>query len=143
MAKTFPYAEAERLAGEIFGIILDRDADPGGYRYVLHCLESGEKSVKQLVVEFICSDEFLERFVSNRPPAHTARMLTRLMLGRDFENEAESAESTRKFLLQGIKKFVQELAASREYMKEVGSNRLPPLGHQLRPDWLPLDAVEE
>jgi poly(3-hydroxyalkanoate) synthetase len=65
------------------------------------------------------------------------------MLGRDFENEAESAESTRKFLLQGIKKFVQELAASREYMKEVGSNRLPPLGHQLRPDWLPLDAVEE
>ena len=41
MATRFAHEDAARLAGEVFGEILKREADPGGYAYVLDCLESG------------------------------------------------------------------------------------------------------
>ena len=48
MPKQYSHADAARLAGEVFGKVLDREADPAGYDYVLDCLEGGKKTLRQI-----------------------------------------------------------------------------------------------
>lgn len=129
MATQHPHAAAQTLAGEVFGKILNREADPGGYAYVLDCLESGQKSLQQIVIEFMTSDEFIERFALSLVPAQTVRLLHRLLLGSSPEDDEELQPSLREFVRLGLKAYVENIAGSADYADLVGPDRVPGCGH--------------
>jgi len=131
MPKQYSHGDAARLAGEVFGKILDREADPAGYEYVLDCLESGKKTLRQIVLEFISSDEFIERFVVDCSPADTAALLNRLLLGRDFVDAEESQQARRQLVRNGLKKYTEGLAKSPEYQSQFSANTVPAFGHPI------------
>jgi hypothetical protein len=131
MPKQYSHGDAARLAGEVFGKILDREADPAGYEYVLDCLEGGKKTLRQIVIEFISSDEFIERFVADCSPAETAALINRLLLGRDFVNAEELQEARRQLVRSGLRKYAESLAKSPEYQAQFTPNSVPAFGHSL------------
>jgi hypothetical protein len=134
MPKQYSHGDAARLAGEVFGKILDREADPAGYEYVLDCLESGKKTLRQIVIEFISSDEFIERFAADSSPAQTASLINRLLLGRDLVNAEELRQARCELVRQGLRKYAEGLAKSPEYQSQFASNTVPAFGHSLPVD---------
>ncbi|HEY5048948.1 MAG TPA: DUF4214 domain-containing protein [Rhizomicrobium sp.] len=127
-AARHPHRDAARLAGELYGKILNRDADPGGYRYVLYCLESGSKSVQQLVLDFIASDEFIDSFAS-REPAHTASLVNKLLLGESRQSDTEMQMACRRFVRLGLQQYAEEIVLSQEYQQTTGPDGVPGMGH--------------
>jgi hypothetical protein len=117
MAKRYPHKDAARLAGEVFGRILDRQADRDGYEYVLDCLESGKKSVQQIVLEFIASDEFIDKFAASGDAAHTVGLVIEMRAAR------------RQFIRLGLRQYAEQITNSPEYMRRVGTDSVPGSGH--------------
>src|ERR1700722_437187 len=116
MAKRYPHKDAARLAGELFGKILDRQADKSGYDYVLDCLESGKKSVQQIVLEFMASDEFIDKFAVSSNAAHTASLVNKLLLGRPLVDDTEIQRAKRQFIRLGLRQYAEQITNSPEYM---------------------------
>ena len=129
MAKKFSYDEAAILAGEVFGKILDREADKEGYDYVLYSLESGTKSVREIVLELIASDEFIIRFLTERTHGEAAALVHRLLLGRAPDTEAAIQEEQRRFIRLGLARYAEEILNSSAYEEEVGPDKVPQHGH--------------
>jgi hypothetical protein len=129
MAKRYPHRDAARLAGEVFGRILDRQADNGGYAYVLDCLESGRKSVQQIVLEFIASDEFIDNFAASAGPEDVASLVNKLLLGRPLNSESEIQQARRQYIRLGLRHYAEQIAFSPEYMRSVGPDGVPGFGH--------------
>ncbi len=129
MPKRYPHKDAARLAGEVFGKILDRQADQDGYAYVLDCLESGKKSVQQIVLEFIASDEFIDKFAAPDGPAHTAMLVNKLLLGRPLKSDVEIAVAKRQIVRLGLRRYAEQIAFSPEYMLSAGTDKVPGAGH--------------
>jgi hypothetical protein len=125
MATRFAHEDAARLAGEVFGEILKREADPGGYAYVLDCLESGSKSLQQIVVEFIASDEFIDRFVALDNLASAANLVFALLLDRPLDGEAQLQSANRELIRVGLRGYAELIVASEEYQTRVGPDRVP------------------
>jgi|SRR5215469_1801836 len=117
------------MAGEVYGKILDRQADRNGYEYVLDCLESGKKTVPQIVVDLIASDEFIDRFVAGNNPSHTANMLNKLLLGQPLAGEAELRLARRQVVRHGLRNYAEQIVRSSEYDRRVGADRVPNFGH--------------
>ncbi len=130
MAKRYPHKDAARLAGEVFGRILDRQADRDGYEYVLDCLESGKKSVQQIVLEFIASDEFIDKFAASGDAAHTVGLVNKLLLGRLPNSETEMRAARRQLIRLGLRQYAEQIANSPEYMHSVGTDSVPGSGHR-------------
>jgi hypothetical protein len=129
MPTQHPHAAAQTLAGEVFGKILDREADAGGYAYVLDCVESGQKSLQQIVIEFMTSDEFIDRFTSSALPAQSVNLVHKLLLGRSLDRDAELRPALRAFVRLGLKAFVEKITGSADYENLVGPDRVPGFGH--------------
>lgn len=143
IVKKYGNRDATRLAGEVFGKLLDRDADAEGYKYVLECFRNGVKSIPQIVVEFVASDEFFDRFARGRSPSEIANYVTRLLVGRSVrETDREAAE---KLLIRsGLREFARRIVTSEEYLYNVGADRVPPYGHNFADErgWFPDLAIE-
>jgi hypothetical protein len=129
MAKKFSHDEASRLAGELFGMILDRDSDEGGYGHVLHCLEMGKKSMRELVFEFVTSDEFIARFLSAGNAGSAVTLVQKILVGHGPETQSELQEAQRDFIRIGLARYVKRILMSDEYELDTGPNRVPPYGH--------------
>jgi hypothetical protein len=129
MAKRHPHKDAARLAGEIFGKILDRQADKGGYDYILDCLESGKKSVKQIVLEFITSIEFIDKCATSGSTAYTASLVNKLLLGRPLNVDNEIQTANRELILLGLRQYAEQIVNSTEYMRSAGNDTVPGSGH--------------
>lgn len=129
MAPRYKHDQAVRLAGEVFGKILDREADREGFAYVLDCLESGRKTIQQIVLEFMSSDEFIDRFASGDDVARTASLINTLLLGRPLRDEVELQSARRELLRLGLRQYAEKLVLSQEYARRVGPDRVPGAGH--------------
>jgi hypothetical protein len=129
MAVQHSHDDAVALAGRVFGKILDREADKGGYEYVLYCLESGRKSVRDIVFEFISSEEFIDRFVMGKSPEKSVDLIYRLLLGRVPEDEESLKHARHRFVRMGLRKFVDRVMSSPEYLEDVGQDEIPEWGH--------------
>lgn len=75
------YSEAEQVAGEIYGKILLRNADPEGFAYAVDRLINGMNPL-DLAGEFMRSEEFAEKFLLNTSPNEIARKMLIVMLGK-------------------------------------------------------------
>ena len=128
-ARRHTHQDAARLAGELFGKILDREADRGGYEYALHCLESGIRSVQDIVLDFISSDEFIDRFASNVDPGVAAGLVSRLLLGEAPQTDAETQTARYHFLRFGLRAYAEEIMLSHQYQETFGPDRVPGEGH--------------
>jgi hypothetical protein len=129
MAIQHPHDEAVTLAGRVFGKILDREADKDGYDYVLYCFESGRKSVRDIVFEFISSEEFINRFVLGKSPEDIVDLIYRLLLGRAPADEESLKHAQNRFVRMGLRKFVARVMSSPEYLEDVGQDEVPEWGH--------------
>jgi hypothetical protein len=125
----YKHDQAARLAGEVFGKILNREADREGYAYVLDCLEGGKKTIQQIVLEFISSDEFIDKFASSDDVAYTASLVNKLLLGRPLRDDLEFESARREFLKLGLRRYAEKLVLSQEYARKVGPDRVPGAGH--------------
>jgi hypothetical protein len=128
-AKQHAHQDAARLAGELFGKILDREADRGGYEYALYCLESGVKSVQDIVLDFISSDEFIDRFASNVDPGQVASRINKVLLGEPLQTDEQFQMARYHLLRFGLRIYAEEIILSRQYQETVGPDRVPGEGH--------------
>ena len=127
MPKKHPHTAASQLAGNLFGKILNRDADREGYAYVLDSLETGRSSVRQHVVEMLSSDEFIDKFLKGAPTS-AVRTLNKVLLG--VQPDAPRLErEARKFIRMGLRSYADELLNSAAYRNTVGEDSVPPFGH--------------
>jgi len=126
--KHHTHTDATRLAGEVFGKILNREADPAGYAYVLDCLESGRKPVAQIVLEFISSDEFIEKFVLGNV-SRAAGLIDKLLLGRASSTGADTHTATVQLLRAGVHGYAEKIIRSDAYVRINGLNKVPGSGH--------------
>ena len=107
--------EAVVLAGQVYGKILNREADKPGYEYVLFCFESGKKSVREIVLEFISSAEFIERFFLGKSPEESVDLVHRLLLGHEPEDANTLKHAQLRFVRMGLRKYAERIIASAEY----------------------------
>jgi hypothetical protein len=128
-ATRHPHPEAARLAGEVFGKILNREADRGGYEYLLYCFESGIKSVQDVVLDFIASDEFIDNFASLGDPGNTASLVNKILLGEPLETDAQIQMARYRFVRFGLRAYAEEILLSRQYQEAIGPNQVPGHGH--------------
>jgi len=133
MAKQFPFAEAEELAGRVFGEILQRDSDSGGYSYVLDCLQTGKKSLQQIVVEFISSEEYIDKFVGDDPPSVVVQTIHRLLVVSEPEGEEAMKAAQRHYVRFGLKAYAEYLIQSDEYQRSTGPDGVPSAARPTEP----------
>jgi hypothetical protein len=129
IAKRHAHHEAARLAGEVFEKVLNRAADRGGYEYALYCFENGIKSVQEIVLDFICSDEFIDNFAALRDPGKTASLVNKILLGEALETAAETRLARHRFVRFGLRAYAEEIMLSKKYREAIGPNQLPGYGH--------------
>lgn len=112
------------LAGRLFGRILNRDADKGGYDYTLDCMQRGIKTVKELIVELITSDEYIDRFVLPMTCEDAVKHVHSILLGGAPDLE-ELPQAARHFARLGLANYVGEIVAAEEYERNTGPNQVP------------------
>lgn len=128
MAKRHTYNEAARLSGELYGRILDRNADKGGYEYVLESLHHGKTTVRQHVIEMVASEEFITNFVRGRDNRTVVSLLHKILLARVPTNQ----QLPREVLVLsrvGLRTYAEGLTQSDEYRRAWGDDRVPGQGH--------------
>jgi hypothetical protein len=122
--KKFSFSEAEKLAGQLFGNILSRDADRQGFEYALYCLHDGKKSVQQLVIEWIASNEFIDRFIIPFGHEQAVATVNRILLGREIDPSL-MGKAVQDFVRVGLQKYACDIVASEDYKATIGPNRVP------------------
>lgn len=127
-AKRHSYDDAARLAGELYGKILNRDADKAGFEHVLDSLQNGKKSVRLHAVEMIASAEFHLNFVRGKDNRSVVIVLYKILLARAplAEDLAQQVLVLREL---GLRRYADELSTGDEYYDAWGDDRVPGNGH--------------
>jgi hypothetical protein len=99
---------------------------------VVDCLTDGKKSVRDLALEMIASEEFSIKFVRGRDADQTVALLNRILLGGKLEAAALKLERE-KFATLGQEKYVEQLTGSKEYRQYFDEDRVPSIGNQKPP----------
>lgn len=128
MAVQHPHETAARIAGDLYGKILNRMADPDGYKYTLESLREGRKSVRELALEMIGSEEFGLRLADRDNPVQGARVLNKLLFGRVPDERLLPREAA-LYKTMGRAAYAEQLTRSWDYQRLFGDDRLPMYGH--------------
>lgn len=125
MPSSLSYDDAVRIAGELYGNLLGRNSDKGGFTYTLERLLSGEKSPRDLVKEFSCSEEFRELHLMNQTPNEFARRASLRFLGLKRPEPDKIKEIATRLLLDNWRRVVSDLVDSDEYASIHGNLGVP------------------
>lgn len=128
MATRHPHDSAVRLAGELYGKILNRNADKGGFDYVLDSLQQGKRSVRQHAIDMVSSAEFDTKFVQGRSERDVVMLINRVLPGR-IVDEARLEGELDAYDRLGIRQYAERLTQSSEYRRAYGDDRVPGIGH--------------
>ncbi len=115
MRNRLSHSRASQMAGELFGRVLNRNADKAGYAYVLDCLESGTKSLKQLTVEMMLSEEYLDRFTDLGGAQQTVNRLNQILLGHAIADAAALRQAALRYTRMGLTQYVEDILRSAAY----------------------------
>ena len=75
------YEFACKIAGQLYGNLLQRESDRDGFEHAVNCITTGTATVRTLVRAICVSDEFREKHVMNQTSNELARRLMINMLG--------------------------------------------------------------
>jgi hypothetical protein len=119
------YDVAARLTGELYGNILQRDADHGGYNYYVDGLANDDLTLQEVIAEFFVSEEFREKFIANQTPNELARNLLRAFFGYDDATDAETKRIVAHIVESGFPATIRALLADPRYLEENGQFGIP------------------
>lgn len=128
MPRKHSHPAAMKLAGDLYGKILNRNADKGGFEYVLDSLQHGKKSVRQHALEMVHSDEFANKFVRGREHRSVVLLLNKVLLGRRLDDRLTDVE-TQYYRNTGLKAYAEDLIQSPDYWGAYGEDNVPGAGH--------------
>ncbi|GJE02277.1 DUF4214 domain-containing protein [Methylobacterium isbiliense] len=100
------HSKAQLVAGELYGKILLRNADPDGFAYVIDRLTNG-MSPLDIANEFMRSEEFADKFLLNTSPNEIARKLLIAMFGK-IPSPAEIKQNSLLIVNRGVHAFVDK-----------------------------------
>jgi hypothetical protein len=121
--------QADRLACDLYGRLLNRHPDPEGYRNVLKSLREGKKSVEQHVLEFVGSEEFQTKFVRNRSREAVVQHLHMVLLGRKVTDQYQLSRQAADFAILDLVPYAKRLMQSADYRRLYGEDRPPGAVH--------------
>jgi hypothetical protein len=125
MAKKLTYNMACKVAGQLYGSILQRNSDPEGFGWCVENLAAGTLSVRDIVRELCKSEEFREKFLMNDSPNEIARKLRKKLLG-ELNPSAEDIKETAVLLLEyDWRDAIDHLIDSYEYEQKHGNDVVP------------------
>jgi hypothetical protein len=125
MAKKLTYNMACKVAGQLYGSILQRNSDPEGFGWCVENLAAGTLSVRDIVRELCKSEEFREKFLMNDSPNEIARKLRKKLLG-ELNPSAEDIKETAVLLLEyDWRDVIDHLIDSYEYEQKHGNDVVP------------------
>jgi hypothetical protein len=125
MAKKLTYNMACKVAGQLYGSILQRNSDPEGFDWCVENLAAGTLSVRDIVRELCKSEEFREKFLMNDSPNEIARKLRKKLLG-ELNPSAEDIKETAVLLLEyDWRDAIDHLIDSYEYEQKHGNDVVP------------------
>jgi hypothetical protein len=119
------FETAARMAGQLYGNILFRDADSGGYDHYLRALQTGATPIKEFVWEFYVSREFVHKFVINETP----NQLVRNLICTFFSQKVAAADWVEEPLTilidKGYKDLIRYFIADKRYDDRHGPQSIP------------------
>ena len=125
MATRHTDERADRIVCDLYRRFLDRQPDAEGYRYVRESLTSGEKSLREHILEVVNSDEFHRKFVKARPREKVVQHLYSILLGRTLSDPYKLARQVADLALLDLGPYTERLVSSADYQRRYGEDRLP------------------
>ncbi|MDV6344904.1 DUF4214 domain-containing protein [Nitrosomonas sp. Is37] len=123
--KKYPFDQAAEKAGQLYGNLLGRVADKSGYDFVVSQLNTGESSIKNIVINMLTSDEFREKFVINNTPNELAKLL-HIVLLKELRPRPEAIKNTAINLLEDDwRRVIINMIQSEAYSKAFGEEKIP------------------
>jgi hypothetical protein len=119
------FETAARMAGQLYGNILFRDADSGGYDYYLNALQQGSAPVKEHVREFFTSQEFIHKFVINETPNQLIRNLICTFFSQKVAAPDWVEEPLTILIDKGYKEAIRYFISDKRYDDRHGLQSIP------------------
>ncbi len=119
------YELASKVAGQLYGNLLQRESDNEGYAHAVGCLSEGSGTVRGLVRQICISEEFREKHVMNQTSNELARRLIINLLG-DRRPDARRVKMLSVQLLErDWRQVVAEIIESELYTTAHGDDLVP------------------
>ena len=125
MAKKLSYNLAYKVAGQLYGSILQRDSDPEGFDWCVNNLSNGALSAREVVRELSKSEEFREKFLMNDTPNEIARKLRKKFLGEINPAPKDIKETAVMLLEYDWRDAIDQLIDSDGYNEKYGDDGVP------------------
>jgi len=117
--------EANTITGLLYGNLLQRDADKDGFSYYYGALTSKKMTLKKAVCEFLCSNEFMEKFIVNQTPNELAKHLLNCLFGARSVKAGEQKGVSQELIRRGFPSVVEQLIADVRFENQHGEFGVP------------------
>lgn len=119
------YDEASRIAGDLYGRLLQRDSDPDGFAHALDGLTNGTLTARHLVQAICISEEFREKHVMNQTPNELARLILTCLLHERRPAPARIKTLAVRLVEQDWRAVIAEAIACDAYARAYGEDGVP------------------
>jgi Ca2+-binding EF-hand superfamily protein len=116
-------SDEQRIVNGIYQQILERPADSGSQGFVRQ-LESGQATVREIVLRVAQSPEHSERFLQGDDREQAIRYLYRHLLDRQPDASGMKVHSE-ALASRGVGPVIENIVSSREYQEKFGDNVVP------------------
>jgi hypothetical protein len=119
------YSAAQKLAGLLYGNILHRNADPGGFEFYMKSLSGETVELKDIIVEFYTCEEFCQKFVVNQTPNELGRNLLASFFNLSDITLTDVKTVTDGLIQQGLSRVVTNLINDHRFFDRHGNLGVP------------------
>lgn len=125
MAKKLTFNQATRIAGQLYGSILQRNSDQEGFEWCVDNLTNGTLTVREIIKELCKSEEYREKFLMNDTPNEIARKFRKKFFG-EANPAPEDVKDTAVLILEmDWRDAIDQLLDSPEYDAKYGDDGIP------------------
>ncbi len=117
--------EANTITGLLYGNLLHRDADQEGFSYYYNALTSKKMTLHKAIYEFLCSEEFMEKFIVNQTPNELAKHLLNSLFGSRSVKAGEPKKVAAELIRQGVPSVIERLIADVRFEDQHGEFGVP------------------
>lgn len=123
--KKWSFSLASEISGQLYGKLLLRNSDRGGYEWCIEQLTTGSLTVRELVKHFCTSEEFREINLMNQTPNEFARILCKRFWGRQTEDQKEVKRLAVMILESDWRTVINYVIDSDKYKSIYGDDKVP------------------